>query len=305
MSGRSVEARKCGALRILCFEPDNRKQTLSIITAQRITDLMADFGKIPESWLFVPCRERFLSSSEKLKNADNLIYDLEDSLKPSEKAEGLKLLCSHGAVRPSKEQQVFVRLNADNLKEEMKALKDLDIDGFMIPKFEGIEDIKGCESLIGDKRIVPLIETCKGIINLERFADDERIVSLALGGEDYCSGLGVETNDDALFAARSRLVLYAKAAGKNAVDTISTGYRDPALFEEELKKSARFGFDGKLMIHPAQAEVSKKLQKAVPKDVISGIIKEFEARNEGAVIINGSLYERPHIERLKKIIKGE
>ncbi len=278
---------------------------LGIIKVQRIADLMADFDKVPESWLFVPCRERFLSSPEKLKNADNLIYDLEDSLKPSEKEEGLKLLCASGRIRPSKEQRIYVRLNKDRLETEIKALNGLDIDGFMIPKFEGTEDLKDCGELIGKKSIVPLVETCKGIVNLERFADDERIPAIALGGEDYCSSLGVSTNDDALFAARSRLVLYAKAAGKNAVDTVSTQFADRTLFEEELKKSARFGFDGKLMIHPAQAEVSKSLWRAIPQDAISSIIKEFEARKEGAVMINGSLYERPHIERLKKLIKGE
>lgn len=265
---------------------------------------MADFCKTPESWLFVPCRERFLSSPEKLKCADNLIYDLEDSLKDSEKAEGLRLLCKQKILRPSKEQQVYVRLNAGSLVPEMEALMDFDIDGFMIPKFEDIDCIKGCPEL-GSKRIVPLVETCKGIVNLESFAADERVAALALGGEDYCSGLGVPSGDEALFLARSRLILYAKAAGKNAIDTISTQYRDEALFIQELKKSARLGFDGKLMIHPAQAEASKKLQKEVPGDVIRGIIKEFESRNEGAVIINGSLYEKPHIERLKKLIKGE
>ena len=267
---------------------------------------MTKYGKIPESWLFVPCSERFLSKPDSLKYADNVIFDLEDSLKPSEKEEGLALLCSiikTGGL-PA-DRKFFARLDRELLEEELSALKNTDLDGFMIPKFENTEELDRYKDLIGDKKIIPLVETCKGVVNLEKFAADERICAIALGGEDYCSGLGVETNDSALIMARSLIVLHAKAAGKTAVDTISTQYRDTALFEEELQKSAAFGFDGKLMIHPAQTKVSYELQRAIPKDEMESIIKEFESRKEGAVMMNGRLYERPHIERMKKIIKGE
>lgn len=267
---------------------------------------MTKYGKIPESWLFVPCSKRFLSKPDGIRYADNVIFDLEDSLKPSEKEEGLDLLCSlFEKGRPSKDQGFFVRLNRDRLETELGALKDTDADGFLIPKFENTDDLDRYADLIGKKKIVPLVETCKGIIGLERFAEDERICAIALGGEDYCANLGIETNDSALILARSRIVLYAKAAGKAAVDTISTQYRDEALFEEELQKSAALGFDGKLMIHPAQTKVSHEFQKTLPKDEMESIIKEFESRKEGAVMINGRLFERPHIERMKKILRGE
>ena len=267
---------------------------------------MTGLAKIPESWLFVPCTERFLSKPEGQKYADNVIFDLEDSLKPPMKDEGLELLCSMiktGGI--SKDRGAYVRLNKDRLEKELEALKDLDIDGFMLPKFEGIEDLERYSALIGKKKIVPLVETCRGIANVYKFANDGRICAIALGGEDFCSELGVETNDDALIMARSRIVLFAKAAGKTAIDTVSTQYRDPALFEKELEKSARFGFDGKLMIHPAQTEAAFKLKGDLPKEEMERIIKEFESRRDGAVMINGRLYERPHIERMKKILEGE
>ncbi|MCR5650948.1 MAG: CoA ester lyase [Lachnospiraceae bacterium] len=260
--------------------------------------------RIPDSWLFVPAAEKFLSKPDRFAAADNVIFDLEDSLKDSEKEEGLKLLCAMmektGAV---KDQGIFIRLNKDRLRYELEALKDLETDGFMIPKFEDTGDLDGLEGLIGKKKIVPLVETCRGVVNLEKISGDARIYAVALGGEDYCSGLGVETNDNALFLARAHLVLYAKAAGKPAIDTISTEYKDLKAFDKELKKTADLGFDGKLMIHPAQADASQNLKKSVPKEDIEAIIKEFDSRKEGAVIINGRLYERPHIERLKKIIK--
>ncbi|MBO4374815.1 MAG: CoA ester lyase [Lachnospiraceae bacterium] len=266
---------------------------------------MTDIGRIPESWLFVPCRERFLSAPEKLECADNVIFDLEDSLKPSEKDEGLKALCSMRQTRSYEGQGVYVRINKDAPEKELTALKDLDIDGFMFPKFEDTKDLDRYGSLIGSKKVVPLIETCKGIVELEHFSSDKRIYALALGGEDYCSSMGTATNDDALFLARSRIALYAKAAGKKAIDTISTEFRDRAAFERSLQKSADLGFDGKLMIHPFQAGIALDLQRKIPKEALQDIIKEFESSKEGAVIINGSLYEKPHIERLKKIIKGE
>ena len=51
------------------------------------------FG-IPMAFMFVPAREKFLKDTGRLKSADVLVFDLEDSLKSGEKEEGVSLLCA-------------------------------------------------------------------------------------------------------------------------------------------------------------------------------------------------------------------
>ena len=49
--------------------------------------------KVEDSWLFVPAIEKYLQGAAK-DCAQNIIYDLEDSLKDTEKEQGLELLVS-------------------------------------------------------------------------------------------------------------------------------------------------------------------------------------------------------------------
>ncbi len=258
-----------------------------------------------QSWLFVPAGERFLRGIKKLSHADNIIFDLEDSLKAEEKAQGLSLLTSLLKNRPVEGPRLYVRLNRDRMDIELTALKDLSLDGYMIPKFEDAGVLDEYEKLLEGKKIAALVESPSGILAMKDTAGDERISAFALGGEDYCSALGVRTNDDALLPARSMLLLFAKAAKKTAIDTISSQIRDREDFRSQLEKSLDMGFDGKLMIHPLQALTAREMKEEIPAKELEYIIKEFEKSSEGAVMIKGKLYERPHIERLKKILKGE
>ncbi len=259
------------------------------------------FG-IPQGFLFVPARERSLKDPQRFKDADALIFDLEDSLKDEEKDEGLRLLCKLTADRKPEGQKWYVRLNRERLEKELSCLRDSALDGFMIPKFEDTKVLDQFEALIGHREIAALIESPAGVAGMDELSADERISVFAFGAEDFCACLNVEANTDATSYARGRIVLYSAMNKKTCLDMISREFRNREAFEEDLRLSMRTGFGGKLLIHPMQLEVIGEIKKSIPKDEIRSIIEAYEKDPAGAVKIDGRLYEKMHIERLKKLL---
>lgn len=260
---------------------------------------------IPLAFLFVPARERFLKDLSGLSGADTLIFDLEDSLKGEEKDEGLNLLSRLSAEKKPDGQKWYARLNRERLFSELSGLKDSCLDGYMIPKFEGTDVLDEYKDLIGKREIAALIESPAGVVYLDRFSQDERIGVLAFGAEDFCACLNVEANPEAVAYARGRLVLYSALNKKISIDMISREFKDREAFRQDLIFSMKTGFNGKLLIHPMQLEVIDEIKKSIPKEEIRSIIDEYEKDSSGAVKINGRLYERMHIQRLKKILNED
>jgi len=262
------------------------------------------FG-IPLAFLFVPARERFLKDLSGLSGADVLIFDLEDSLKEGEKDEGLKLLLSLDGSKRPENQKWYARLNSDRLEKELSDLKGSCLQGYMLPKFEGTDVLDRFEDLIGEREIAALVETPAGIAALETFSGDKRIRALAFGAEDFCACLNVENNPLATAYARSKLVLYSALNKKISLDMISREFKDREAFKEDLIFSMKTGFKGKLLIHPMQLEVIEEIIADVPGEEIDAIIEAYEKDPSGAVKIDGRLYERMHIERLRQLVKKE
>ena len=126
-----------------------------------------------ESWLFVPAREKMIRSirSKGEDAADVIIFDLEDSLGPDEKEEGLALLVRELAAPAAGMQEVleqapgpriYIRINAagnaadsaagsaaedagesagaagGRMQRELEALKDCAFEGYVLPKCEDL-----------------------------------------------------------------------------------------------------------------------------------------------------------------------
>ncbi|MBO6112223.1 MAG: hypothetical protein J6P45_04155 [Lachnospiraceae bacterium] len=258
---------------------------------------------IPEGWIFVPARRKTLSGLDRLINADVIIFDLEDSLKEDEKEEGLRLIGE--LPLPDDGRSFFVRLNSERLYHELDHLRDTRLDGFMIPKFEGVQVLDEYDGLLKGRRVAALIETPAGVARLPEYAGDKRINAFAFGAEDFGAALGIDVNERAVLYARSMIVLYAAMHKKVSVDMISKEVKDKEAFDKDLVNTLELGFNGKLLIHPMQLEMLCRLKSSVPREKIRDIIDRFEKDPSGALMIDGRLYERMHIDRLKKLVKGE
>lgn len=285
--------------------------------------------KTGENWLFVPAREKQVCSGKRYA-ADVVIYDLEDALGPEEKDAGLSLLArvlacadpeavagspgdscaaSQATSSPALPERIYIRVNAsdpERMERELLALKDCRFEGYMIPKCEDLHVLDPCAELLSGRRIAALIETPEGVLNAREIAKDERVSALALGGEDLSAALKVSSCDEALSFARGMIVMAAAAAGKLSLDTVSFCYREEQAFLEEYEKSLRYGFGGKLLIHPRQAEAALSLHRsALDEETLAHlrtVLEEYERAGGGAVSVDGKVYERMHIEGIRRLV---
>ncbi len=250
------------------------------------------------SWLFVPAIEKFLAKIETCR-ADVVIIDLEDAILNTEKDSAL-LLVSKFLKSYSFKTDVLVRINSDRLTKEIAELNKYAIKGYMLPKTECDEDIKKLSS-ITDKSIIALVETAKGIVNLSEIAKNEKVFAIAFGAEDYTTQNGIKKSDEFLLYPKSKIVAYAKAYNKIAIDTISLNITDKDKYAVEAQKTKDFGFDGKLAIHPMQVEVINSIYTD-NIEYYRYIIEQYEKSGVAVLNIDGKVFEKPHINEMKRKI---
>jgi citrate lyase subunit beta/citryl-CoA lyase len=139
-----------------------------------------------------------------------------------------------------------------------------------------------------------------------------RLTGLSWGAEDLSADLGAETNRDGdgrftePFRLARNLCLAAAAAAKiQAIDTVFVDFRDPAGLKREAEEARRDGFTGKLAIHPGQVQTINEVFTPSPTSIAKAraVIAAF-AQNPGAGVvgIEGVMYDRPHLERAKRLL---
>lgn len=255
------------------------------------------------SLLFMPANEKFLAKVASV-DADAVIVDLEDSILEQDKSAALeRAVAFFQAFDGSK--TCFVRLNRSRLAEEIAALAPIPtVKGFMIPKMEDPEILAPYAETLDGKKIIALVETPLGALRVEKIAASERIHMLALGAEDLTCSMNMDNSFEVLYYYRSKIILAAKAFKKPVYDTPSFVFRDLEQFKSETRPLVGMGFDGKLAIHPAQAPIVNELFGQYDADTIRDIIEKFEQSGKGVFEYNGKVYEKPHVDHLKNILKS-
>ncbi len=253
------------------------------------------------SFLFVPATEKLLKKIPTC-TADAVIIDLEDSIPALEKDNALEKTVEF-LKSYSYEREIYIRLNDSRLKQEISALDEFNISGYMLPKCENIEAINHVSELT-KKEIIALIETAAGLINIDKISAHSRVSMLAFGAEDYTSECGIENEDKYLIYPKSRVVLYAKANKKYVIDTMSLNIRDRDAYKILAEDTKKYGFDAKLAIHPMQVDVINEVFNE-NIDYYEQIINQYEKKGLAVLEIDGRIYEKPHIDAMKKRLDKE
>ena len=221
-------------------------------------------NRLRRSRLYVPgCEPKYMLNAG-LHHPDGIIFDLEDSVHPSEK-DASRLLVRNallaldvcGAERMVRINQLPLGLS--DLEEIVPARPDL----VLIPKVERPEQVQQVDEAItqildglGETRalwLMPILESALGIENAFTIAGaSPRVAALTLGLEDYTADLGVvktPSGEESLYA-RNRVVNAAKAAGVQAIDSVYGDIEDLAGLETWAHRSRAMGFEGMGCVHP-------------------------------------------------------
>ena len=255
------------------------------------------------SMLFVPSREKTLRKIHTL-DADAYILDLEDSIAPDMKPLALKYAAEFLETYP--EQRIYIRVDRAFLAEQIETLRAYRFDGYMLPKFESPEEFAGFEQELSRRDNIALVETPLGMVNLKGIAGCVWVKAVAFGAEDYTAAVNMENRAEYLTGIKSRIVMFAKAFGKCAVDTPFMNLKDEARFLAEANISADMGFDAKMAVHPKQCSVINEVfLRRNDSGFMREVIRRYEESGGGAVSIGGKIYEQMHIARFRKILEQE
>jgi citrate lyase subunit beta/citryl-CoA lyase len=159
--------------------------------------------------------------------------------------------------------------------------------------------------------ILPMIETAKGILNAYEVAGaSPRVEAITFGGEDFTQDIGATRTKEGkeIFWGRSMLVIAAKAAGVQALDTVFSDLGDEEGLRRDTREIKEMGFDGRAAVHPAQIEIIHEVFTPTEAELLHAVnvmSASEKARREGSgvAVVKGKMIDKPIIQRAEKIIR--
>ncbi len=275
------------------------------------------------SFLFAPANHPRKVEKVFASGADAVILDLEDACAASEKAASRKTAVT--ALSAPRKCLGYVRINAADTEW---CLRDLDgvigpwLDGIVAPKIEKPEEIVLIDWLIaqfererglpiGGIDLMPIIETGAGLHALDAIiAAGTRIKRVSFGAGDFTRDMRMKWSADEaeLAYARGRLVLASRVGGLEApIDTVHIDLADEESFAASVVTGVKFGFQGKLLIHPAQVALTNQSFMPSAKEIARArkIVDAFNAaENAGSasIKVDGYFVDYPIVEKALQVL---
>ena len=282
------------------------------------------------SWLFVPGnRDRMIAKAASF-GADVVMFDLEDSVPPEEKANALGKVSRHLARQPTSSTRgdtkpaAFVRVNraeGEGLAVQLGPVVRGGLVGICIPKVESPSDIATVSDMLtefelkaslpaGSIWVQPIIETAIGLLHAEQIAGcDTRVLALAFGAEDFALDMGIDRLDAAaeLDQARWHVSVAARAAGVLAVDCVYPRIDDEDGLIQETTRAKQMGYQGKLIIHPRQIEAVHSAFAPTRREIEDAqhTVEAYEAarlEGKGVTALDGRMIDEPVVERARRLL---
>lgn len=278
------------------------------------------------SLLFVPSdSERKLARSIEV-DADVFILDLEDSVLPPRKPLARTMMRKH-LDGIADHGRWWVRINdltSGEVFKDLVATVPARPAGILIPKVTGPEDVTVIshylDVLEAEHEVEPgsigvavvVTETPTVLLRMGDLVKVHypRVKAVLWGAEDLSAALQAGDPRTAKGEwrppyeyARSQSLLLAHAWGVAAIDSVYVDFRDTAGLAKSCDGSRRDGFTGRVAIHPAQVDIINKAYSHHDADIALArqIVAAF-AVGEGAIAIDGRMYDIPHLKAARQLI---
>jgi citrate lyase beta subunit len=270
------------------------------------------------SYFFIPANnKKYIVKADEL-DVHSIVFDLEDAIGPSEIEDSIENL---RGIKIAKNYYVrlsfFANENYELNEKIFSKLLAIGFRGFVIPKFRSVKQIHVLNSYLKsaglakhEVRFILLVEHPAGLFELIPVLKEGLInfVGIALGSHDYADALGMKHTLQNLYFGRQFILNLAKAFEIDAIDIVSLETTDYSLFDNECLDGFQMGFDGKFLIHPGQLKSMNNLRYYSHKEVEEALalqvhLDDIRSGRSPVIRINGKAYEKPHVNRLEKIIK--
>lgn len=275
--------------------------------------------RLRRSRIYLPGnRPRMLQKGSGL-GADAVILDLEDSVAPQEKDAARFLVTRAIATIDFGDSEVMVRINPIHSGglDDLAVVLASEPDSIVVPKCENRDQVLAVENAIREYNparavaILPMIETAKGILNAYEVASASTMVdAITFGGEDFSQDIGATRTKEGkeIFWGRSMLVIAARAAGVQALDTVFSDLADEEGLRRDTREIKEMGFDGRAAVHPAQIEIihevftpsEAEMQHAVD---VKSAAEKARLEGSGVAVVRGKMIDKPIIQRAEKVLR--
>lgn len=277
------------------------------------------------SLFFAPANRPDLVAKFPRFGADCCVIDLEDGTPPGEKQRAREALRQTvGQVRAAGlKGMLTVRVNvpaSPHYLADIEAAFACDVDGIVIPKLEepaqafpaihAIQRLDALSPRATPRTIVGGIESVRGVLNAARIcAKTACIGSVYFGAEDFAADIGGRRTPrgDEVYAARSMVVMAAKAAGLIAIDQAVVDIRNDELFLEDAARGRDLGYEGKICVTPGQVKLSHRAfsPTAEEREYAKRLVATYEdamARGIGTIDFEGRMIDGPLLKRAQAIL---
>jgi citrate lyase subunit beta/citryl-CoA lyase len=254
------------------------------------------------SVLFLPASNPRAIAKARHSEADLVVLDLEDAVKPADKDSAR--IAAVEAVADEWPMPVAIRVNGVGTEWhslDLDSVARSNADFVVLPRAISAHLMHGVAEA-ANKPALAMIETAAGVLAAAEIAGNS--AGLIAGTNDLRSDLRLPlgASREPISASLQMIVLAARAAGIAVFDGVFNGLDDPEGFLREAEEGRRLGFDGKSLIHPNQIEPCHRA--FAPTEAELRRAKQLvDAFRGGAERFDNEMIERMHVEAAQRILE--
>jgi citrate lyase beta subunit len=268
-----------------------------------------------KSFFYIPANKNKYFKALQNYEPDYFIFDLEDSVTKETYSTALQNLLEIREIKPN----YLIRPDVEKFHIDTEGTRMVleKFSGFLLPKVDSVEQFRNVlksvsfGSNVHETECFITVESPLGIINLNEILKSKicKIQGVGFGSHDYCKAMGISYKPENFQFARNIVLNMGKAFGCMCIDIASTNISEKESFIKECIEGMQMGFEAKPVLHPWQFDRLKEISEPYSEEEIdeAKMIKAFFngviPENTDAVNINGKIFEKPHISRVKKIIQ--
>jgi citrate lyase subunit beta / citryl-CoA lyase len=272
---------------------------------------MTDRVKVARSLLFAPGHrpERFEKAAR--SGADVVVLDLEDGVPPAEKPRARAAIEQEWARLQATGVPLVVRINSAvsaEGREDLAWLQRLDSPAaVMLPKAESAQMLALVQEHLPGTALLPIIETAIGYTALTSLAAARGVLRLVIGHIDFMAdtGLQCEAEQSELAPLRFAVAIATRVHQlAPAVDGVTVEVGNDERLREDVRRAVRWGFGGKLCIHPQQIGVVHQAIAPTEQELqwARKVLAASVAAGGAAVLVDGRMVDLPVVLQAQRTL---
>ena len=253
------------------------------------------------SVLFLPASNPRAIAKARDSDADLVVLDLEDAVKPGDKRDARDAAVD--AVASTWPMPVAIRVNGVGTEWhslDLDAVARSKANLVVVPRAISAHLVHGVAEAVG-KPVLAMIETAAGVLAAAQIAGNA--AGLIAGTNDLRADLRLplSATREPISASLQMIVLSARAAGVAVFDGVFNGLDDADGFLREAEQGRQLGFDGKSLIHPNQIRPCH--QAFAPSDTeVARARALVDAFQGGAERLGDEMIERMHVDAAQRVL---